>query len=252
MPHSQANSPSEMRSQPLAEVVQRVAAYNWSQVAVDLDQEGAAVLPGLLTQPQCDAVAALYAEESSFRKTIIMNERGYGSGTYKYFAYPLPALVATLREHLYAQLVPIANRWQAQMRAELRYPAAHEEFVQRCHAAGQRKPTPLMLEYVAGDFNCLHQDVYGAHVFPLQVVVLLSQPNTDFTGGHFVTTQKRRAGQTKANVLPLLRADAAVFAVNNRPSQGTRGYHQVSMQHGVSTVHTGHRQTMGIIFHDAQ
>jgi uncharacterized protein len=230
----------------------RVAAMDWTRVAADLDASGVAPLEGLLTADECVELAALYDNERSFRSTIVMARHGFGRGEYKYFAYPLPGIVAALRPALYAPLVPIANRWNEAMGIDVRYPAAHTDFIKRCHAAGQTRPTPLLLKYGAGDYNCLHQDLYGEHVFPLQVVILLSEPGNDFTGGEFVLTEQRPRMQSRAEVVPLKRGDAAVFAVHHRPVQGTRGSYRVTMRHGVSRLRSGHRQTAGIIFHDAK
>ena len=230
----------------------RVAAIDWARVAADLDASGVAPLEGLLTADECAALAALYDDERSFRSTIVMARHGFGRGEYKYFAYPLPGIVAALRPALYAPLVPIANRWNEAMGIDVRYPEKHADFIKRCHAAGQTRPTPLLLKYGAGDYNCLHQDLYGEHVFPLQVVILLSEPGKDFDGGEFVLTEQRPRMQSRAEVVPLKRGDAAVFAVHHRPVQGTRGFYRVTMRHGVSRLRSGHRQTAGIIFHDAK
>ncbi len=230
----------------------RVAAMDWGRVASELDTAGLAPLGGLLSAAECEALAALYDDECSFRSTIVMARHGFGRGEYKYFAYPLPPMVAALRPALYARLVPIANRWSEAMGIAVRYPESHAEFIKRCHAAGQTRPTPLLLKYGAGDYNCLHQDLYGEHVFPLQVVILLSEPGKDFTGGEFVLTEQRPRMQSRAEVVPLARGDAAVFAVHHRPVAGTRGFYRVTMRHGVSRLRSGHRQTAGIIFHDAK
>jgi hypothetical protein len=230
----------------------RVASMDWARVGTDLDLNGWALLDQLLTAPECEALADLYDHERSFRSTVVMARHGFGRGEYKYFAYPLPDLVAALRPTLYSQLVPIANRWNEAMRIAVRYPKTHSEFIKRCHAAGQRRPTPLLLRYGAGDYNCLHQDLYGEHVFPLQVVILLSEPGKDFSGGELVLTEQRPRMQSRAEVVPLRRGDAAVFAVHHRPVQGMRGTYRVNMRHGVSRLRSGHRHTAGIIFHDAK
>jgi hypothetical protein len=230
----------------------RVASMDWARVATDLDLNGWALLDQLLTAPECEALAGLYDHERSFRSTVVMARHGFGRGEYKYFAYPLPDLVAALRPALYAPLAPIANRWNEAMGIAVRYPKSHAEFIKRCHAAGQTRPTPLLLKYRAGDYNCLHQDLYGEHVFPLQVVILLSEPGRDFSGGELVLTEQRPRMQSRAEVVPLERGDAAVFAVHHRPVQGTRGTYRVNMRHGVSRLRSGHRQTAGIIFHDAK
>ncbi|HZO47229.1 MAG TPA: 2OG-Fe(II) oxygenase [Xanthobacteraceae bacterium] len=230
----------------------RVASIDWTGVATDLDASGWAPLGGLLAADECQALAGLYDNERGFRSTVVMARHGFGRGEYKYFAYPLPDIVAALRPALYAPLVPVANRWNEAMGIAVRYPAAHAEFIARCHAAGQTRPTPLLLRYGAGDYNCLHQDLYGEHVFPLQVVILLSQPDKDFAGGELVLTEQRPRMQSRAEVVPLRRGDAAVFAVHHRPVQGTRGFYRVNMRHGVSRLTSGRRQTAGIIFHDAK
>jgi hypothetical protein len=230
----------------------RVEAIDWARVATDLDASGVARLEGLLTAQECEALAALYDNERGFRSTIVMARHGFGRGEYKYFAYPLPDIVAQFRPALYAPLVPIANCWNEAMGIAVRYPETHAAFIKRCHAAGQTRPTPLLLKYGAGDYNCLHQDLYGEHVFPLQVVILLSEPGKDFTGGEFVLTEQRPRMQSRAEVVALKRGDAAVFAVHHRPVKGTRGFYRVMMRHGVSALRSGHRQTAGIIFHDAK
>jgi hypothetical protein len=216
-----------------------------------LDMHGCAVIEGLLNVDQCNALAASYQDAAQFRSRVVMSRHGFGRGEYQYFSYPLPDLIRTLRQSLYAELAPIANRWNAAMHSEVRYPDQHEEYIERCHAAGQLRPTPLLLQYASGDYNCLHQDLYGEHVFPLQVVVLLSQPGRDFTGGEFVLTEQRPRMQSRVEVVPLQQGDAAVFAVSQRPVQGTRGTYRVQMRHGVSRLRSGHRHTAGIIFHDA-
>ena len=229
----------------------RVAAINWPRVGADLDAQGWAILPELLCATQCSAIAARYAVDDGFRSRVVMARHGFGRGEYRYFAYPLPALVEGLRRALYPRLVPIANRWHETMGMEVRFPAEHAAFIERCHAAGQTRPTPLLLQYGPGDYNCLHQDLYGEHVFPLQVAILLSAPGVDFDGGEFVLTEQRPRLQTRAAVVPLTRGDAVVFAVNSRPVQGTRGPYRVKLRHGVSSLRSGHRHTLGIIFHDA-
>jgi uncharacterized protein len=229
-----------------------VAAADWGRVGEELDAQGFAVLPRLLEAETCRAVASLYPDEAAFRSRIVMARHGFGSGEYKYFAYPLPGLVATLRTELYPRLATVANRWNEAMGITVRYPAGHAAFLKRCHAAGQTRPTPLLLQYAAGDFNCLHQDLYGEHAFPLQVAVLLSQPGEDFTGGEFVLTEQRPRMQSRAAVVPLRRGDAVVFAVHHRPVRGTRGTYRVNLRHGVSAVRTGRRHTLGIIFHDGK
>jgi hypothetical protein len=230
----------------------RAASIDWTGVAAGLDTSGWAPLGSLLTAGECETLAACYDNERGFRSTIVMARHGFGRGEYKYFAYPLPGIVAALRPALYAPLVPVANRWNEAMAIGVRYPATHAEFIARCHAAGQTRPTPLLLRYGAGDYNCLHQDLYGEHVFPLQVVILLSQPDKNFTGGELVLTEQRPRMQSRAEVVPLRRGDAAVFAVHHRPVQGARGFYRVNMRHGVSRLTAGRRHTAGIIFHDAK
>jgi len=222
----------------------------WQTIGRDLDERGFAVLPGLIAPDACQALAGLY-EQPIFRSQVHMARHGFGRGEYKYFAYPLPDTVAELRRRLYPQLAPIANRWQERMGLDERFPPDHETFLKRCHAAGQTRPTPLLLQYGADDYNCLHQDLYGAHVFPLQVAILLSRPEEDFTGGEFVLTEQRPRMQSVPSVVPLQQGDAVIFAVHHRPVQGTRGSYRVNMRHGVSRVRSGRRHTLGIIFHDA-
>jgi hypothetical protein len=225
---------------------------DWDPIERDLDRYGCARAPGLLTAQDCDALAALYPEERLYRSRVVMRRHGFGSGEYKYFRYPLPPIVEMLRTSLYPHLAPIANRWSESLRSAVRYPNRHAEFLERCHAAGQVHPTPLILAYSAGDYNCLHQDLYGQHVFPLQVAVLLSDPAHDFTGGEFVMTEQRPRMQSRAEVVPLGKGDAVVFAVDSRPVQGTRGTYRVKLRHGVSRLRSGHRHTLGVIFHDAK
>jgi hypothetical protein len=224
---------------------------DWKTVAAELDAQGWAVLPGLLDGPSCDAMAALYDEDARFRSRVVMTRHGFGKGEYKYFAYPLPAPVARLRGDLYPPLAAIANRWHERMGIETRFPGTHDAFIARCHDAGQARPTPLLLRYGPGDYNCLHQDLYGEQVFPLQVAILLAQPGADFTGGELVLTEQRPRMQSRAMVVPLNKGDAVVFAVNQRPVAGTRGDYRVTMRHGVSRILSGQRHTLGIIFHDA-
>ena len=235
----------------MSALTRHVTAFDWTRIAADLDREGWAVLPGLLAVDACDAVAAMYGPTDAFRSHVHMARHGFGQGEYRYFAYPLPPLVAELRRALYPHLAPIANRWYERMGMDVRFPADHAAFIQRCHRAGQRRPTPLLLEYGPGDYNCLHQDLYGDHVFPLQIAMLLSTPGEDFTGGEFVLTEQRPRMQSRAAVVPLTKGDAVVFAVNNRPHRGTRGDYRVVMRHGVSKLRSGKRHTLGVIFHDA-
>ena len=230
----------------------RLAALDWTAAEASLDQTGAAVLGPLLDAAGCRRLSALYDEdERRFRSRIVMARHGFGRGEYKYFADPLPPEVAALRTSLYARLAPVANRWSEAMGLSARYPAGHAEFLARCHAAGQTKPTPLLLRYGAGDYNCLHQDLYGEHAFPLQVVVLLSAPGEQFEGGELVLTEQRPRMQSRAEVVPLRQGEAAAFAVSQRPVRGTRGAYRVTMRHGVSRVRRGERHTLGVIFHDA-
>jgi hypothetical protein len=228
-------------------------AIDWQEVGAALDRDGVAVLPQLVDAHACRALAALYdeASEGTFRSRVVMARHGFGRGEYKYFDYPLPQPLPDLRTALYAQLAPIANRWNATLGIAQRYPATHSEYLARCHTAGQVRATPLLLRYGEGDYNCLHQDLYGEHVFPLQVVVLLSEPGRDFEGGEFVLVELRPRMQSRATVVPLRQGDAAVFAVNHRPVQGTRGPYRVTMRHGVSRIRSGARSTLGVIFHDA-
>jgi len=229
----------------------RVGQIDATALECDLEAQGWSVLPGVLTSPQCDDIAAMYDKDNGFRSRVVMARHGFGRGEYRYFEYPLPSLIQGLRTMLYPRLVPIANQWHERMGMIARFPASHDEFIARCAAAGQTRPTPLLLRYGAGDYNCLHQDLYGEHVFPLQVAVLLSEPGSDFSGGEFVLTEQRPRMQTRASVVPLGKGDAVVFAVNSRPVRGTRGDYRVKLRHGVSKVSEGHRHTLGIIFHDA-
>jgi uncharacterized protein len=224
---------------------------DWTAVGAALDVQGWAVLTSLLMPRECAALAGLYDDDKGFRSRVVMSRHGFGRGEYRYFAYPLPALIAALRPALYSHLAPIANRWHESMGIDARFPADHAAFIARCHAAGQTRPTPLLLRYGAGDYNCLHQDLYGAHVFPLQVAILLSAPNEDFEGGEFALTEQRPRMQSRVAVVPLKKGDAVVFAVNHRPVQGTRGVYRVNLRHGVSQIRAGRRHTIGIIFHDA-
>jgi uncharacterized protein len=243
-------SPPSLLS-PAEDVDARTEAIDWDRVGRDLDESGNAVFPALLSADECDALAGLYRADELFRTRVVMARHGFGRGEYKYFDYPLPEPVASLRTALYPYLAPVANRWNEAMGLDLRYPAAHEEFLARCHAAGQRRPTPLLLRYEAGDYNCLHQDVYGEHVFPLQVAILLAEPGRDFTGGEFVMTEQRPRMQSRAEVVPLRKGDAVVFTVRSRPVRGSRGVYRVNLRHGVSRVRSGLRHVVGIIFHDA-
>jgi hypothetical protein len=224
---------------------------DWTRIGVELDEQGWAILPGLVSASGCDALANMYEQDGLFRSRVVMARHGFGKGEYRYFAYPLPGAVEKLRSGLYPHLATIANGWQDRLGKPAHFPDSHAEYLARCHAAGQARPTPLLLRYGPGDYNCLHQDLYGAEVFPLQVAVLLAQPGTDFTGGEFVLTEQRPRQQSRAMVVPLARGDGVVFAVNSRPVKGSRGDYSVKMRHGVSRLHTGQRHTLGIIFHDA-
>lgn len=226
-------------------------ASGWAGMAQRLDAQGHAVLPGLLTAEQCEALAALYPQDKGYRSRIVMARHGFGRGEYKYFAYPLPALVDQLRHALYPRLAPIANRWNRQLGIAVQYPDELDDFLHRCHQAGQTRPTPLILQYGEGDYNCLHQDLYGEHVFPLQVAILLSEPGRDFAGGEFVMTELSTRGQ-RAEVVGLRQGDAVVFTVHQRPAMGQRGIRKLAMRHGVSRIHSGRRHTVGLIFHDAR
>jgi uncharacterized protein len=233
-------------------IAARVVALEWTRIAEDLDAHGCATTGAVLTPAQCRALAASYQSDALFRSRVIMARHGFGRGEYKYFADPLPADVVALREALYPPLAAIANRWNAALDVDRRFPDVHADFLGECHAAGQVKPTPLLLAYGEGDYNCLHQDVYGEHVFPLQVAFLLSQPGEDFTGGEFVLTEQRPRMQSRAEVVPLEQGCGVIFPVRARPVQGTRGVYRVNMRHGVSRLHGGRRHTLGIIFHDAK
>jgi hypothetical protein len=233
-------------------ITQRVAALDWHHIADELDAHGCATAPSLLRPEECTALADSYPEDGRFRRRIVMAQHGFGQGEYKYFAYPLPDLIADLRTALYARLAVIANRWNESLGSTVRYPADHAAFLQRCHGAGQTRPTPLLLQYGEGDYNCLHQDLYGEHVFPLQVTVLLSVPGRDFTGGEFVLTEQRPRRQSRAEVVDLDQGDGVIFPVHHRPLEGARGAYRVNLRHGVSRVRSGHRHTAGIIFHDAR
>lgn len=235
-----------------AAIGRRVAAVDWSRVATDLDLEGHAVVPGLLDAAECADVAAMYDDDARFRSRVVMERHNYGRGEYRYFAYPLPPLVAALRESLYEPLAAVANGWHEAMRIDSRFPATHAAYLARCHAAGQKRPTPLVLRYREGDYNCLHQDLYGDEVFPLQVAVLLSEPGRDFTGGEFVMTEQRPRMQSRPMVVPLRCGDAVVFAVRHRPVRGARGTYRVNLRHGVSRLASGDRYTLGILFHNAR
>jgi len=248
---AQTGKETSPASIPSEGAIARVNGLDWRQIGKDLDEQGSALLQGVLSADECKAVASLYPEESIFRSRVVMGRHGFGRGEYKYFSYPLPRLIESLRTVLYPRLAPMANRWNEAMGIEVRYPEKHAEFVQRCHDAGQLRPTPLLLQYGPGDYNCLHQDLYGEHVFPIQVAILLSEPQRDFTGGEFVLTEQRPRMQSRPEVVPLRQGDAVAFAVHHRPVQGTRGTYRVNLRHGVSRLRSGQRHTVGIIFHDA-
>ncbi|MFE0014253.1 2OG-Fe(II) oxygenase [Mesorhizobium sp. NPDC059054] len=231
---------------------ERVVSYDWKALGADLDTYGCAVLENLISPEECKATADLYPHEEHFRSHIVMARHGFGKGEYRYFKYPLPGLIGGLRTALYPHLATVANAWNGRMGIDQRYPAAHQDYLHLCHDAGQKRPTPLLLQYKTGDFNCLHQDLYGDLTFPIQVAVLLSEPGRDFIGGEFVLTEQRPRMQSRAEVVPLRQGDAVAFAVHNRPVQGTKGNYRVNLRHGVSRIRSGHRHTVGIIFHDAR
>ncbi len=229
----------------------RVRTIDWDAIEQELERYGCATVTHLLSPAECDALSNDYSQDL-YRSRVVMKRHGFGSGEYKYFKYPLPALIDGLRTAIYPHLVPIANRWSEALGTDVRYPEQHAEFLRRCHEAGQHNPTPLILQYAQGDYNCLHQDLYGQQVFPLQVAILLSAPDVDFTGGEFVLTEQRPRMQSRAEVVPLDKGDAVIFAVDSRPMQGTRGMYRVKLRHGVSRLRSGHRHTLGVIFHDAK
>jgi uncharacterized protein len=243
----------EGRSYPVAAqpAIARAEALDWQSIGQGLDEQGSAMLPGVLSPQECRALAGLYPKDDLFRSRVVMGRHGFGRGEYKYFNYPLPDLIQGLRTALYRRLAPVANRWNVAMGMDVRYPGEHADFVERCHSAGQLRPTPLLLQYEEGDYNCLHQDLYGEHVFPIQVAILLSEPGRDFTGGEFVLTEQRPRMQSRPEVVPLRQGDGVAFAVHHRPVQGTRGTYRVNLRHGVSRLRSGQRHTVGIIFHDA-
>jgi hypothetical protein len=234
-----------------ANVMEQLDGIDWRSVEESLDSEGYAVLPGVLSRDECESLRASYDDRTRFRSRVVMARHGFGRGEYKYFAYPLPELVAELRTALYPRLAATANRWSEAMGSAIRYPNDHAAYLRRCHKAGQKKPTPLVLRYATGDYNCLHQDLYGDHVFPLQATFLLSEPGRSFTGGEFVLTEQRPRMQSRAIVVPLGAGDGVVFPVHHRPVRGTRGFYRVNLRHGVSRIRSGNRDTLGIIFHDA-
>lgn len=237
---------------PPASAEARVAAYDWQALTSELDSFGCAILPKLLSPEECRGISDLYADESHFRSRVIMARHGFGKGEYRYFKYPLPDLLGGLRTALYPRLAGVANAWNSRMGIDDRYPERHASFLEQCQDAGQTRPTPLLLQYVPGDFNCLHQDLYGDLAFPIQVAILLSEPGKDFTGGEFALTEQRPRMQSRVEVVPLRQGDAAAFAVHNRPVRGAKGDYRVNLRHGVSRVRSGMRHTVGIIFHDAR
>ena len=229
-----------------------IADLDWQAISTDLDGFGCSRLENLLSREQCRGIASLYPDDNRFRSRVVMARHSFGKGEYKYFRYPLPDLIAQVRIGLYPKLAVIANRWNEEMKIPVRFPMEHKEFLARCHRAGQDKPTPLLLEYREGDYNCLHQDLYGEHVFPIQVAILLSRPGADFTGGEFVLTEQRPRMQSRAEIVPLRQGDGVAFAVHHRPVKGTGGTYRVNMRHGVSRLRSGQRHTLGIVFHDAK
>jgi uncharacterized protein len=243
---------SALKSPSAPTIDERVAALDWQKITTDLDAYGCAVAQSMLTAEECRTLAGLYDEDRLFRSRIVMARHGFGRGEYKYWAYPLPETIRSLRATLYPPLATLANRWNERMKIAVSYPADHEKYLEQCHRVGQTKPTPLLLQYKEGDFNCLHQDVYGENVFPLQVAFLLSVPDQDFTGGEFVLTEQRPRMQSRAEAVSLKQGDGVIFAVHHRPVEGTRGAYRVSLRHGVSRLRSGHRHTLGIIFHDAK
>jgi hypothetical protein len=244
--HSATNEPMTKLG-----INERVDSLDWNQIGKALDGQGHALLSGLLTPEETRSLSNLYSDDRVFRSRVVMARHGFGRGEYKYFDYPLPNLIGALRTAVYAKLAPVANQWNTAMNIDVRYPDEHVAFIQRCHDAGQTKPTPLLLQYAPDDFNCLHQDLYGEHVFPIQVAFLLSEPEKDFTGGEFVLTEQRPRMQSRAEVVPLRRGDAVAFAVHHRPVRGAKGVYKVNMRHGVSRIRSGQRHTLGVIFHDA-
>jgi len=235
----------------LRPAVERIDGFDWQRIGSDLDQQGNALMKQILSPEKCRSIAELYPSDSVFRSRVVMERHGFGRGEYKYFSYPLPELLSDLRTAVYRHLVPIANRWNEAMKIDVRYPERHADFIERCHKAGQMRPTPLLLRYGVGDYNCLHQDLYGERFFPLQLAILLSNPGADFTGGEFIMTEQRPRMQSRPMVVPLRQGDGVVFAVNDRPMQGMRGVYRVKLRHGVSRIRSGRRHTVGIIFHDA-
>jgi hypothetical protein len=233
-------------------LTEKIAALDWARIANDLGEQGYAATGQLLSEDECRTLASGYDQPTQFRSRIVMARHGFGRGEYQYYSYPLPALIEELRGALYPRLAPIANEWSRTLGQSTVYPAEHRQFQQLCHQAGQTRPTPLLLKYQQGDYNCLHQDLYGELVFPIQAAFLLSEPARDFTGGEFVLTEQRPRMQSRVSVVPLRQGEAVLFAVNHRPQRGSRGVYRVAMRHGVSPIRSGHRFTLGVIFHDAQ
>jgi uncharacterized protein len=246
------NAVAEIVAADFRSLERRVENYDWDAIGLDLNAFGSAVLEKLLTANECDSVVSLYADDERFRSCVNMARHGFGRGEYKYFKYPLPIVIAELRTALYSHVVTFANAWNERMNVDVRYPKRHADYLKLCHDAGQVRATPLLLRYEPGDFNCLHQDLYGDLVFPFQVTILLSEPGRDFTGGEFVLTEQRPRMQSRAEVVPLRQGDAVLFAVHNRPVQGTKGNYRVNLRHGVSRIRSGSRHTVGIIFHDGR
>jgi hypothetical protein len=242
---------TKSRTDTSADIEERIAELDWAGIEASLDTYGCAMAGPLLTADECAALSALYPEDEPFRSRIVMARHGFGRGEYKYFSYPLPEAIAGLRPALYRRLAPVANRWFADMKMEGSFPAEHAAFLKRCHDAGQARPTPLLLQYGAGDYNCLHQDLYGETVFPIQVAILLWRPGKDFDGGEFVLVEQRPRMQSRAEAVPLQQGWGVVFAVSQRPVAGTKGTYRVNMRHGVSRLRSGTRHTLGVIFHDA-
>jgi hypothetical protein len=234
------------------EVRERLGCLDWHSIVTSLDEQGSVLLPRVLKPEECRALAELYPQDDRFRSRVVMGRHGFGKGEYKYFNYPLPEVVSELRTELYRRLSPVANRWNLAMGIDTRYPAEHADFLEQCHSSGQLRPTPLLLQYGEGDYNCLHQDLYGERVFPIQVAFLLSEPTRDFSGGEFVLTEQRPRMQSRPEVVPLRQGDGVAFAVHHRPVRGTRGTYRVNLRHGVSRIRSGQRHTIGIIFHDAK
>lgn len=248
MPTLQAEKPLKTKLTP----TERVDRIDWDRMAKDLAEGGSAVARKLLTPDECEALAAMYSKNGIFRSRVVMARYAFGKGEYQYFSYPLPDLVGELRTALYRHLAPIANGWNERMRISTYYPSEHAAYLDLCHRAGQKRPTPLLLQYGDGDYCCMHQDLYGDLAFPMQVVILLAEPERDFTGGEFLLVEQNPRGLSKAEVVPLRQGDAVAFAVNHRPAKSARGTARVNQRHGVSRLHSGHRHTLGIIFHDAK